>query len=98
MKARSDTERILDAYLAPEADRLADRVIDAALADIVVPFNERTASRAAVALTRGSRVAVPDSKALRLFLHWCQPKCSSRVALLSSSGRSTIRFVMPSLA
>jgi hypothetical protein len=34
MKARSDTERILDAYLAPEADRLADRVIDAALADI----------------------------------------------------------------
>lgn len=34
MNARSDTERILDAYLAPEADRLADRVIDAALADI----------------------------------------------------------------
>jgi hypothetical protein len=34
MKARSDIERILDAYLAPEADRLADRVIDAALADI----------------------------------------------------------------
>jgi hypothetical protein len=34
MKARSDTERILDAYLAPEADRLADRVIDAVLADI----------------------------------------------------------------
>jgi hypothetical protein len=34
MKARSDTERILDAYLAPAADRLADRVIDAALADI----------------------------------------------------------------
>jgi hypothetical protein len=34
MNVRSDTERILDAYLAPEADRLADRVIDAALADI----------------------------------------------------------------
>jgi len=34
MKARSDTERILDAYLAPEADQLADRVIEAALADI----------------------------------------------------------------
>jgi hypothetical protein len=29
-----DAERILDAYLAPEADRLPDRVIDAALADI----------------------------------------------------------------
>jgi hypothetical protein len=34
MKARSDTERILDAYLAPEADRLADRIIDAALAEV----------------------------------------------------------------
>ena len=34
MKARSDTERILDTYLAPEADQLADRVIEAALADI----------------------------------------------------------------
>jgi hypothetical protein len=34
MNARTDTERILDAYLAPEADRLADRVVDAALSDI----------------------------------------------------------------
>jgi hypothetical protein len=34
MTGRTNTERILDAYLAPEADRLADRVIDAALADI----------------------------------------------------------------
>jgi hypothetical protein len=34
MNARSDTERILDAFLAPEADRLPDRVIDAALDDI----------------------------------------------------------------
>ena len=34
MTARTNTERILDAFLAPEADRLADRVIDAALADI----------------------------------------------------------------
>lgn len=34
MTGRSSTERILDAFLAPEADRLPDRVIDAALADI----------------------------------------------------------------
>jgi hypothetical protein len=63
MKARSDTERILDAYLAPEADRLADRVIDAALADIA-----RTPQRRAMrvpwrfqlmpALTRATGVAV----------------------------------------
>jgi hypothetical protein len=34
MNGRIDAERILDAYLAPEADRLPDRVLDAALADI----------------------------------------------------------------
>lgn len=34
MTGRSSTERILDAYLAPEPDRLADRVIDAALDQI----------------------------------------------------------------
>ena len=42
MKARSDTERILDAYLAPEADQLADRVIDAALADIARTSQRRS--------------------------------------------------------
>ena len=34
MNGKVDTERILDAFLAPEADQLPDRVIDAALADI----------------------------------------------------------------
>ena len=34
MTSRIDVERILDAFLAPEADRLPDRVIDAALSDI----------------------------------------------------------------
>lgn len=49
-------------------------VIDEALRSIVVPFNERTASRSAVSLPRGSRVAVPRSKAVRLFMHWCEPE------------------------
>jgi hypothetical protein len=34
MTGRSDTERFLDAFLAPEADQLSDRVLEAALADI----------------------------------------------------------------
>lgn len=42
MNARSDTERILDAYLAPEADRLADRVIDSALDQIARTPQRRT--------------------------------------------------------
>jgi hypothetical protein len=51
-----------------------DAIIDRDLADIIVPFNERTAAKGAVSLPRGSRVRIPDSKAVRLFLHWCQPE------------------------
>jgi hypothetical protein len=66
MNARIDAERVLDAFLAPEADRLPDHVIDAALADIArtpqrraprvpwrfphMPALSRTTSVAAVAL------------------------------------------------
>lgn len=66
MTGRTTTERILDAYLAPEADRLADRVLGAALDDIartpqrralrspwrfpLMPALTRTTSLAAVAL------------------------------------------------
>lgn len=49
-------------------------ILDAALRDVIVPFNERTASRAEVALPRGTKVAIPKTKMVRLFLHWCQPE------------------------
>lgn len=49
-------------------------VIDEDLKNIPVPFNERTASAAAVSLPRGSQIGVPEGKAIRLFLHWCQPE------------------------
>lgn len=52
----------------------AAAILDDALRDVIVPFNERTASRAEVALPRGTRVAIPDSKMVRLFLHWCEPE------------------------
>ena len=57
-----------------ERPRFAACVIDEALRDVVAPFNERTASRAAVTLPRGSRVALPAGPVVRLFLHWCQPE------------------------
>lgn len=53
-------------------------LLDAALRDIIVPFNERTASRAAIALPRGSRVPVPSSKLVRMFLHWCEPETNGQ--------------------
>lgn len=61
-----------------ERPALADLVLDRDLAQVVAPFNERTASPAAVALPRGSRVHLPDGKMLRLFLHWCQPAAGQR--------------------
>lgn len=84
-----DTRAVLpDAVIAPavrvvEAEllrRFAEKpafdtfVLDAALRQVTAPFNERTASRSAVALPRGSRVAVPPGKLARLFLHWCEPE------------------------
>ena len=49
-------------------------IIDSALQRVIVPFNERTASRSAVSLPRGSMVDVPSDKVVRLFLHWCEPE------------------------
>ena len=49
-------------------------IIDSALKDIIVPFNERTASRSAISLPRGSAIPVPPGKIARLFMHWCEPK------------------------
>lgn len=52
-----------------------DFIIDRALKTVVAPFNERTASRSAIQLPRGSVIdaALDASKTLRLFLHWCEP-------------------------
>ncbi len=69
--------RAIDAELLRRfADKASfqDCMIDEQLREIVVPFNERTASKSAVSLPRGSRVSVPAGKLVRLFLHWCQPK------------------------
>ncbi|HET9954503.1 MAG TPA: MXAN_6230/SCO0854 family RING domain-containing protein, partial [Polyangiaceae bacterium] len=54
--------------------RVETCIIDTALREVIAPFNERTASPAAVALPRGSRIAVPRSKVVRMFIHWCEPE------------------------
>lgn len=66
------TAELLRRFAAKPAWQSA--IVDAALRRVMVPFNERTASRAAVALPRGSVVTVPRDKLVRMFLHWCQPK------------------------
>jgi hypothetical protein len=54
--------------------RFATALIDDPLASIIAPFNERTASATAIDLPRGSTLAIPSGKLLRLFLHWCERK------------------------
>jgi Prokaryotic RING finger family 4 len=71
--------RTLDAELVrrfAEKPAIETAILDAELAGIIVPFNERTASRSAVQLPRGSSVELPPSQALRLFMHWCEPQRS----------------------
>jgi hypothetical protein len=60
--------------------------VDTDLQSVMVPFNERTASPAAVSLPRGSSVPIPEGKTLRLFLHWCQPAGGARCDLDLSVG------------
>ncbi|MGW0858758.1 MXAN_6230/SCO0854 family RING domain-containing protein, partial [Streptomyces sp. NPDC002690] len=56
-------------------------VVDAGLDGIVAPFAERTASRALVTLPRGSELAVPGGRTVRLFLHWTESETSGRTDL-----------------
>ncbi|MBO4209936.1 MXAN_6230/SCO0854 family RING domain-containing protein [Micromonospora echinofusca] len=70
----------LDDLLAGELRRRAGKLpavevalLDAALADLVAPFTERTASTALVRLPRGSSQPLPTGRRVRLFLHWTEP-------------------------
>jgi hypothetical protein len=54
-------------------------IVDSGLSELVAPFTQRVAARALVTVPRGSRLALPQSKRLRLFLHWMQS--SERVDL-----------------
>ncbi|MFG2984554.1 MXAN_6230/SCO0854 family RING domain-containing protein [Streptomyces sp. NPDC048258] len=48
-------------------------VLDSGLADLTVPFGERTAAKSLVAVPRGSTQTLPEGEVLRLFLHWTEP-------------------------
>lgn len=72
--------------------RFARAVLDRGLADLPVPINERTASRAQIAWPRGSELEIPGGPSLRLFLHWEEPPTARvdldlSVALFDASWR-----------
>ncbi|MFD2765963.1 MXAN_6230/SCO0854 family RING domain-containing protein [Micromonospora eburnea] len=58
---------------AARLPRVDVALLDAALADLMAPFAERTASDALVRLPRGSARPLPDGRRVRLFLHWTEP-------------------------
>ncbi|WP_409238527.1 MXAN_6230/SCO0854 family RING domain-containing protein [Streptomyces sp. PA5.6] len=58
-----------------DGERYDVAVLDAALADLPLPFAERASAASLVAVPRGSSLPMPeDSETVRLFLHWTQPK------------------------
>jgi hypothetical protein len=65
--------------------RFTSCVIDEELRSITAPFNERTSSKSAIQLPRGSRLEVPSGKLVRLFLHWCEPEVGGRTTDLDLS-------------
>lgn len=66
----------LERELLRRAERLPtlpQAVLDEALADLLVPLAEKTASRALVAVPRGSVLDLPKGEHLRFFVHWTEP-------------------------
>ncbi|CAL9353279.1 hypothetical protein SUDANB15_00504 [Streptomyces sp. enrichment culture] len=62
---------VLRRFAAGEPYELA--VLDTGLADLTVPFTERSTAKALVAVPRGSMQNLPEGAVLRLFLHWTEP-------------------------
>ncbi|MFC8425798.1 MXAN_6230/SCO0854 family RING domain-containing protein [Streptomyces sp. NPDC057236] len=63
---------VLRRFAAGEPYELS--VLDAGLADLTVPFTERSTAKALVAVPRGSTQNLPEGTVLRLFLHWTEPR------------------------
>ncbi|MFJ3883107.1 MXAN_6230/SCO0854 family RING domain-containing protein [Streptomyces sp. NPDC090077] len=70
--ARLEAE-VLRRFAAAGGEAYDLAVLDAGLADLTVPFGERNAARALVAVPRGSTQTLPEGELLRLFLHWTEP-------------------------
>nr|WP_225937670.1 MXAN_6230/SCO0854 family RING domain-containing protein [Myxococcus sp. RHSTA-1-4] len=67
----------LERELLRRAERLPSlpqALLDEKLGDLLVPLAEKTASRALVAVPRGSVLELPQGEHLRFFVHWTEPK------------------------
>jgi hypothetical protein len=67
----------LERELLRRAERLPplpQALLDERLEDLLVPLSEKAASRALVAVPRGSVLDLPRGEHLRFFVHWTEPK------------------------
>ena len=67
----------LERELLRRAERLPalpQALLDETLGDLLMPLAEKTASRALVAVPRGSVLELPEGEHLRFFVHWTEPK------------------------
>ncbi|MGW6710240.1 MXAN_6230/SCO0854 family RING domain-containing protein, partial [Streptomyces sp. NPDC054956] len=64
---------VLRRFARAEEDPYELAVLDSGLAELPVPFGERSSARSLVAVPRGSGLALPAGEVLRLFLHWTEP-------------------------
>jgi hypothetical protein len=69
--ARLEEELLRRAETLPP---FAHALLDEALADLLVPFAQKSASRALVAVPRGSVIRLPEGELLRFFVHWTEPQ------------------------
>ncbi|MDA0136214.1 MXAN_6230/SCO0854 family RING domain-containing protein [Solirubrobacter deserti] len=59
---------------AARAEPLDTVLLDEAAKDLTLPFRERHSARALRTVARGSRLPLPPTDNLRLFLHWTEPE------------------------
>lgn len=61
--------------------------VDPALADYLVPFSQRSASKSLRTIVRGSKLPLPDAKVLRFFVWWRNGKGRTDIDLFDASFR-----------
>lgn len=67
--------------------------VDAALRHCLVPFSQRSAAKALRTLVRGSRLPLPEAKAIRLFLWWKNGRSRTDIDLSAALFDANYRFV-----
>ncbi|SEK15658.1 MULTISPECIES: TerD family protein [unclassified Variovorax] len=67
--------------------------VDAALRNYLVPFSQRSASKALRTLVRGSRLPMPDANIVRLFLWWKNGRARTDIDLSAALFTARYKYI-----